>query len=530
MYKDYLKDVYKDFYGEEEGEKKYKEVVSKKEEEFDEADIEQFLLEEDSIELLKKFIDYIKKYSLKEEQKYLNFNFLIQSDNKELFNEIECYIQNAVSKYHYLSNNSLGKISFLEIDTVDEVLECIEKNTIISIRDIKGLDLKDNVFQKKLFHLLVENMDHKIVIIEGTEDELNHFFEFDSDLRENSFPFVLIGRRPDIQDVYQDILKITNAEEKFENDFCLKILDYISETYNKSELNYPNYRNQLCRSLIFNEEIPKIESEKTLDEIFEQLDELVGLEKVKKTLRELVDYMLLRKKSNDLKLNNINLHMVFLGNPGTGKTTVARMVSEILYNLGYIKQNKLIEVTSKDLVAEYVGQTAVKTMSVVERAMGGVLFVDEAYTLATTNSQNSYNGEAIATLIKAMEDYRDDFVVIFAGYTKEMQDFLDSNSGIISRIGYTFEFDDYTDDELIEIFNGMMKKSGFSVTEEAIDVVRNVIKENRNSKNFGNARFVRNVYEKTIIKHATNTKNKKRKSILSTITKEDVSYDNVGVL
>ena len=111
-----------------------------------------------------------------------------------------------------------------------------------------------------------------------------------------------------------------------------------------------------------------------------------------------------------------------------------------------------------------------------------------------------------------------------------MQDFLDSNSGIISRIGYTFEFDDYTDDELVEIFNGMMKKSGFKVEEEAISVLKDIIRENRNSKNFGNARFVRNVYEKTIIKHATNTKNKKRKSILSTITKEDICYDNVGVL
>ena len=530
MYKDYLEDVYKDFYGEKEGEKKYQKDFSEKTKEFDILDVDQFLLEEDSIELLKKTVDYMKNNSLDEKKKYLDFNFLIQSDNKELFDEIEHYLQNAVSYYHYLSNDSLGKISFLEIDTIEQILECIEKHSIISIRDIKGFDLKDIIFQKKLFHLLSENVHNKIILIEGTKDELNHFFEFGEDLRENSFPFVLIGREPDVQDVYQDILKITDAEEKFGNDFCLKILDYISETYKKSELSYPNYRNQLCRSLIFNQEIPKIESRKTLDEIFEQLDELVGLDKVKKTLRELVDYMLLRKKSNDLKLDGVNLHMVFLGNPGTGKTTVARMVSEILYNLGYIKQNKLIEVTSKDLVAEYVGQTAIKTMNVVERAMGGVLFVDEAYTLATTNSQNSYNGEAIATLIKAMEDYRDNIVVIFAGYTKEMQDFLDSNSGIISRIGYTFEFDDYTDDELIAIFNGMMKKSGFSVEKDAISVLKNIIKENRNSKNFGNARFVRNVYEKTIIKHATNTKNKKRKSILSTITKEDISYDNVGVL
>ena len=240
--------------------------------------------------------------------------------------------------------------------------------------------------------------------------------------------------------------------------------------------------------------------------------------------------MSLRKKETDLKLNNVNLHMVFLGNPGTGKTTVARLISDILYNLGYIKQNKLIEVTTKDLVAEYVGQTAPKTMSVIERAMGGILFIDEAYALASKNNQNSYNAEAIATLIKAMEDYRDNLVVIFAGYTKEMQDFLDSNSGIVSRIGYTFEFDDYTEDELVEIFIGMMKKAGFEVEEEALLYLREIIKKNKDMKNFGNARFIRNIYEKSIIKHAFNTKNKKQRKILRTITKEDISIENLNIV
>jgi AAA+ superfamily predicted ATPase len=237
--------------------------------------------------------------------------------------------------------------------------------------------------------------------------------------------------------------------------------------------------------------------------------------------------MSLKDKATDLKLNNINLHMVFLGNPGTGKTTVARIIVDILYHLKYIKQNKLIEVSSKDLVAEYVGQTAPKTMAVIERARGGVLFIDEAYALASKDNQNSYNAEAIATLIKAMEDYRDELVVIFAGYTKEMQDFLDSNSGIVSRVGYTMEFDDYTEDELVEIFKGMVKKAGFSIEEDAILRLREIIKENIGTKNFGNARFVRNVYEKSIIKHAANTKDKKHKKILTTITKEDISDENL---
>ena len=220
--------------------------------------------------------------------------------------------------------------------------------------------------------------------------------------------------------------------------------------------------------------------------------------------------------------------MVFLGNPGTGKTTVARIVAQILYNLKYIKQNKLIEVSSKDLVAEYVGQTAPKTMAVIEKALGGVLFIDEAYSLASGNGEgNSYNEEAIATLIQAMENYRDNLVVIFAGYTKEMQSFLNANSGIVSRIGYTVEFEDYTVGELIQIFESMMKKSGFILENSAIEKANDIINEYKDTKNFGNARFVRNLYEKTVIKHASNTKDKKKKSVLKTITKDDISTENL---
>jgi len=165
-------------------------------------------------------------------------------------------------------------------------------------------------------------------------------------------------------------------------------------------------------------------------------------------------------------------------------------------------------------------------MSVIEKAMNGVLFIDEAYALAD-RGDNSYNGEAIATLIQAMENYRDKLVVIFAGYTKEMQAFLDSNSGITSRIGYTLHFDDYTTDELVQIFLGMTKKAGFEVEEDAIDYLREIIDKYRNMKNFGNARFVRNIYEKTVVRHASNVKDKKQKRVLKTITKKDINIENL---
>lgn len=522
MNKDYLADVYKDFFETPlVSEKQVEETTEQTS--FPLEDVEKLLIDEDSKDLLKKIFEYMRKYHDKEEERYLDFNFVLESDNDETIKLFEDLIKKAISSYNYVgSGNSI--ISFYEADTVDKVKDSFSKNFII-IKDINGLKLKDENYKKVFFHLLEENLSHKIVLIEGVKEEVNYFFEFDNTLPQRAFPFTFLGIEPDVQDVYHEILEMTHVAE--DDELSIKILDYISGTYPKKEFDYPSYRDSLCREILFKHDVPKLETEKTMDEIFEQLNELVGLEKIKKTLHELVDYMSLRDRAKDLKLNNVNLHMVFLGNPGTGKTTVARIIVDILYHLKYIKQNKLIEVSSKDLVAEYVGQTAPKTMEVVERARGGVLFIDEAYALASKDNQNSYNAEAIATLIKAMEDYRDDLVVIFAGYTKEMHDFLDSNSGIVSRIGYTLEFDDYTEDELVQIFDGMMKKAGFTVNEDAYIELRRIIGENINSKNFGNARFIRNVYEKTIIKHAANTKDKKRKKILCTITKDDISAENL---
>ena len=316
----------------------------------------------------------------------------------------------------------------------------------------------------------------------------------------------------------------------------VRLLDYITNTYPKTSLSFSEYRDKLCGKILFSKQdkitetdIPEYEKDKSMDEIFAELNELVGLEKIKQVLKDLVNLIELKNKAgNDLKIKDINMHMIFLGNPGTGKTTVARIIAGMLYNLKYIKQNKLVEVSSKDLVAEYVGQTAPKTMAVIEKAMGGVLFIDEAYSLATGLGQgSSYNEEAIATLIQAMENYRNDLVVIFAGYTKEMQSFLNANSGIASRIGYTLEFEDYTEDELLQIFENMVKKSGFEITKEALNEAKNVIKEYKGTKNFGNARFARSLYEKTVIKHASNTKGKKAKKILRTIEKEDISTENL---
>ena len=518
MNKDYLSDVYRDFFNspivENNSDERLEQLSAS---EFDINKIDNLMLDDDSLELLKKVIYYMRDYD--KDKEYIDFHLIIEGDNKEIISSFENILEEIIRDTHYVSNGK-STLSFYEVDTIDKIKD-IFKSSFIIIKDIKGLSLKDENYKKTFFHYLEENLHHKIILLEGITADIEYFFEFDNSLRERSFPFTFSCKKLDVNDVYLDILNRVKCSR--EDSFSIEILDYITKTYEKSRMDYPSYRDALCREIEFHHRVPLLKSEKSLDEIFKELNELVGLDKIKKTLHELVDYMTLSSKTDSLNLKKINLHMVFLGNPGTGKTTVARIVSDILYHLKYIRQNKLIEVTSKDLVAEYVGQTAPKTMGVIERALGGVLFIDEAYSLASKGNQNSYNAEAIATLIKAMEDYRDDLVVIFAGYTKEMQDFL--NSGIVSRIGYTLVFDDYTEDELVEIFKSMAIKAGFIVEEDSYLRLREIIRENKDTDNFGNARFIRNVFEKTLIKHATNTRDKKRKNLLITIKKEDISYE-----
>ena len=515
-----LEDVYKDFFMEDLSQ------ISKEEQESIEEDIskiDKLYLTEESKELLKKIIKYMEEYSKANNKEYLTFNISVESNDKNTINEISKIIKYYSTKYHYIQTNKQLNLSLYKLDKPEDIKNSYKENGIIVMNDLDVISMNDTVFHKKFFHHFIEELNNKkITILTGKKDVLNRFLLEDNRLSDY-FSFSLVGTSPSINDIYNEILEKTSNMNLGE-EFQIKVLDYITESYPKSEVSSTTYLENLYKYISFYKEVPKLEEVKSVDEVFKELNELVGLEKVKNTLHDLVDLITLKNKTkDDLKINNVNLHMVFLGNPGTGKTTVARMISDILYNLKYIKQNKLIEVSSKDLVAEYVGQTAVKTMNVIEKAMGGILFIDEAYALADKNNENSYNGECIATLIKAMEDYRDDLVVIFAGYTKEMQSFLDSNSGIVSRIGYTLEFDDYTNEELKEIFKGMVTKAGFLLEDDALEEVEKLINENRNNKNFGNARFIRNVYEKTIIHHATNTKNNKRKDILKTITKKDIT-------
>ena len=502
--------------------------------------IEKLYITEESKNMLKKIIEYMRKYNENIEKDYIDFNMCIYAGSKETINEIANIVYLSAKSFGYVNNGETVQVSFYDIEKAEQIDEVYNvKNSVAVFKDLEGLVKKDEGLKDKILYKLEQGLEEQkriTIFVSNTKELIDDTLNKNSNLIEKIKDFEIMEIKPDVQDVYQDIIKKLEENNEIDEEFRVKLLDYIAITYPKYSNTYPEYRDGLIKNILFSKEgkitekaIPEYEKEKTTEEIFAELNELVGLEKVKKSLNDLVNLIELKKKTEgDIKIKDINLHMVFLGNPGTGKTTVARIIAEILYNLKYIKQNKLVEVSSKDLVAEYVGQTAPKTNAVIERAMGGVLFIDEAYSLASGMGQgNSYNEEAVATLIQAMENHRDDLVVIFAGYTKEMQDFLNLNSGIVSRIGYTLEFDDYTEDELLQIFNNLVKKSGFKITDEAKQKVLEIIKEYKNTKNFGNARFARNLYEKTIIQHASNTRNKKNKKALQTIEKEDISTENL---
>ncbi len=262
------------------------------------------------------------------------------------------------------------------------------------------------------------------------------------------------------------------------------------------------------------EELPPPEK---MEDLMAELDSYIGLGAVKEEVHNLINMVQVYKlrREHDLPTTDMSLHMVFTGNPGTGKTMMARMMARIYRSLGILSKGQLVEVDRSGLVAGYVGQTALKTQKVIEKAMGGVLFVDEAYAL-NGKSENDFGQEAIDTLLKAMEDHRDDLVVIVAGYTDLMDKFIHSNPGLESRFNRFLLFEDYSQDELMAIFK-MRCGKGYTLSPEAEPLVRDYIaEESADGDGFGNARGVRNIFEHILV--AQNN----RLAKMETVTREDL--------
>jgi probable Rubsico expression protein CbbX len=274
--------------------------------------------------------------------------------------------------------------------------------------------------------------------------------------------------------------------------------------------------------------------ESRVDEVLDTLDrELVGLAPVKTRVREIAALLLVEKLRNQVGLRAAppSLHMSFTGNPGTGKTTVALRMADILKNLGYVRKGHLVAVTRDDLVGEFIGHTAPKTREVIKKAMGGVLFIDEAYYLYRPENERDYGKEAIEILLQAMENHREDLVVILAGYSEAMQRFFSSNPGMASRVAHHIDFPDYGEDELFAIADLMLQQMQYRLSPAGADALREYIRRRRRQPHFANARSMRNALDRCRMRQARRLFNQRGTALtrddLATIAEEDIRASRV---
>ncbi|MEO6832801.1 MAG: AAA family ATPase, partial [Chitinophagaceae bacterium] len=460
-----------------------------------------------------KFISFIIR--IQNDKKFIDKIYKIQSVKEQPFNNSTELIRFMFDRDLIICFGLIADISNLHSKEAFALLYIVAKMNGLDVNGYTAISvlygenmLKAYVGMCKVINEEIQQPNNDLIILKFSL----LLSAYDADLQKeylaNLYRFASIVVKADG--------KVTEEEQE-----ALKKILNISEQNSKLQLDFEH--NQLVERKA-SDTPPSIPA---LNKALVELDSLIGLSAVKAEVKSLINFIKIQKarEVTGLKSSSLSYHLVFTGNPGTGKTTVARIISEIYKNLGVLLEGQLIETDRSGLVAEYVGQTAIKVNKVVESALNGTLFIDEAYSLVGAN-RDDFGKEAVATLIKRMEDNREKLVVIIAGYTNEMREFIDTNPGFKSRFNRYIEFADYTPDELLSIYKLSCSKLDYTLTKEAEGKLFNLIVHavDKKDNSFGNGRFVRNILEKTLEKQANRIANisSLTTEILTTITLEDI--------
>lgn len=425
------------------------------------------------------------------------------------------YLHNDLLKFAVLLVDADGRIEENEIEIIREYLKIkVDEKELSNIKNSEHINdrFADEV-PESLKYAVLADAGHKLNPDSYKGQKAMVFYD----------TFKLLGQTI-LALSPRDVSDVTSLKFTLYMDHMEKFIKELGVWYAGNQKIY-----KPAMPAVADSETEKEKAEK-LEELLENLNALTGLENVKHQVGSLVNLIRVQKmrESQGMKTTDVSKHMVFMGNPGTGKTTVARMLAEIYKYLGVIRKGQLIEVDRSGLVRGYVGQTAARVQEVVEEALGGILFIDEAYTLTVNKGEGDFGQEAVDTLLKAMEDYRKDLIVIVAGYTNLMDQFLESNPGLRSRFSNFIHFDDYTAEEMLDILKKNLLEQEYKLSPDAEKKALWMLQERITHKpdNFANARDVRNFMEHAISNQASRIVKlenaKENKEILGTIEEKDL--------
>ena len=498
----------------------------------------------DNNEIIKKelseILTYIRNYDYNTKLPYIKFDFLLYTKNTQVIDDVVSILNKYFRTYNYLSNkNTLFVDTEMFIkrtkDNADVIFQLDRLYNDNDFLIFTNVDKANNIneFRLSTFFSTIEKFYNRnkksITVLCGSKEGLEPMLKKHNSLVNNVFKHVLDVEYLDCElikkKIYNKLKKTVNITQAGKE----KISEYIEKKYKKGMVNESAFVDDICDDIIYNKfkdfvkdnnlnskDLPEVEQVTKLDENLNKLNELIGITEVKYRVKEIMKYIEYQKKIGESKA--VNLNMIFKGEAGTGKTTVAKLLAELLYDMGAIKTNKVVEVVGKDLIGEHLGQTAPKTQKVIDSAIDGILFIDEAHTIMTSKGSADYPSECIATLCNNMDTYKDRLIIIFAGYTKEMNNFKTKNQGLASRIGFEIEFEEFTLEELTDIFKLKLKQNEFEVEDGVIDKIKTIIQKAKIAKNFGNARYIDILFEKLLLTHAMEANDDN----LKIITKSDV--------